>query len=509
MWQITRSTVCESLVNMIPVKRLGFLLSAIVAILCFTFVYVHLSGNNVKEEMKNYHIVRESQDFIEKMVNITTSTTTSTSCVETQAATKFIIALNYWEQLNMAMHNLFGLVNLAVAWDGVVVKPFTMNSRLYGLPSLCADEHWSTNVSMLSLSWLYNEKRLDKLSCVNNRRRFYRFDQFLSTANRQVILIHYVFYKEAHELSVLKDKDTNNNYLYKRLISDEIFECNGFKTIDKIGNDVLKSLNKEVHDFNYFRLLKHVCVNGTLETNSQMLATRTGIANYDYLTIIILNWRGIVKKSTNHVSAKGSHRIIRQFIHLPEYQKQHPKILYPSESVLYFASLFVKNFSRGAEFIAVHIRSEKLGQRADRIPNYIALCLAKTIKFLNELKTSSRQNMKIVLITDYSIHGSDSCRDCKGAKGTRRTLAENNLSPISFDPILFGAPTDSGFVSLVELNTLVHAKYLILVGGGAFQKQAMMQFRSPAPNHRGNMKEELYKVCWDDTIQLQKMKTKQ
>lgn len=488
---------------MMLIKKLGFLLSAIMVVVCFTLVYVHINGDTTREGV---HIQEKSQEMI--VTNTITSATVN-DCVQKHSS-KYIIGLNYWEQLNMAVHNLYTLVNLAVAWDGMVVKPYTMNSRLYGLPHLRADEYWSMNVSMLPLSWLFNEKNLDRLSCVEGSIQFSGFDQFLSSASRQVVILHYIFYKEAHELSVLNDKDSSNNHLYKRLISDEIFDCSGFITIDRIAKDILTSLNNEVNDMNYFKLLRHICINGTLETNPKMLATRTGIVDQDYITIIIVNWRGIVQKSTNHISAKGSHRVLRQFIHLPDYHSPLPKILYPSESVLYFTSQFVKTFSKGAGFIAMHIRSEKLGQRSDRVPQYITSCLTKTITFANEIKTSLTSNMKLIVITDYGVYGSDSCRDCKGAKYTRKILELNNFNPISFDPVIFKAPADSGFISLVELNTLLHSKYLILVGGGAFQKQAIMQFRNPAPNHHDNMKvQELYKVCWDDTIQIHKVKTKQ
>lgn len=49
---------------------------------------------------------------------------------------RYILSLNYWEQLTMATVNLFGLVCLGKLWNATTVQPFTSNSRLYGLRNL-------------------------------------------------------------------------------------------------------------------------------------------------------------------------------------------------------------------------------------------------------------------------------------------------------------------------------------------------------------------------------------
>ena len=46
---------------------------------------------------------------------------------------RFLLGLNYWEQLTMATLNMFQLVCLADSWNSSVVQPFTLDSRLYGL----------------------------------------------------------------------------------------------------------------------------------------------------------------------------------------------------------------------------------------------------------------------------------------------------------------------------------------------------------------------------------------
>lgn len=60
----------------------------------------------------------------------------------THSASRFIIGLNYWEQLTMATVNMFQLVCLADSWNASVVRPFTQDSRLYGLQNLKAGKFW-------------------------------------------------------------------------------------------------------------------------------------------------------------------------------------------------------------------------------------------------------------------------------------------------------------------------------------------------------------------------------
>jgi hypothetical protein len=55
-------------------------------------------------------------------------------------ASRFILGVNFWEQLTMATINMFQLVCLADSWNSSVVQPFTLDSRLYGLRNFKAGE---------------------------------------------------------------------------------------------------------------------------------------------------------------------------------------------------------------------------------------------------------------------------------------------------------------------------------------------------------------------------------
>lgn len=58
----------------------------------------------------------------------------------TKYASRFILGVNFWEQLTMATMNMFQLVCLADSWNSSMVQPFTLDSRLYGLRNFKAGE---------------------------------------------------------------------------------------------------------------------------------------------------------------------------------------------------------------------------------------------------------------------------------------------------------------------------------------------------------------------------------
>ena len=68
-----------------------------------------------------------------------------------------------------------------------------------------------------------------------------------------------------------------------------------------------------------------------------------------------------------------------------------------------------------------------------------------------------------------------------------------------FSPAKYDAVEDSGLVAAVEMETLAAADHLILIGGGAFQKQLGIKFRNKEPHIKGKQsKHRVHMVCWDD-----------
>lgn len=83
-----------------------------------------------------------TDNFINTMISDVSPDGQCSDCINN----RFILGLNYWEQLTMATFNLFQLVCLADSWNASVVQPFTLNSRLYGLKTFKAGEFYKLSI---------------------------------------------------------------------------------------------------------------------------------------------------------------------------------------------------------------------------------------------------------------------------------------------------------------------------------------------------------------------------
>ena len=420
----------------------------------------------------------------------------------------YVIGLNYWEQLNMAVSNLYSLVRVAADWNGVVVKPFTSNSRLFGLPHLRADEKWRSNLSSLPISVLFDSSHFMNMPCLYNLHPLVDFDEFILKGIRYVTIFHFIFERDIREKPVLEGMAGAE--IKERLKTDVIFVCDDILPIHVMKNDIIKSLNSEAkkHNSPPFKLLRYFCIDGSIQTTPNQLAKQTLLSETSF-SLLVINWRGLRGSVTVKSSAKGEHKSQRQFITNTS-STNHPtalkNIVYPSIYVLNNASYFLADVSGGEEFVGIHIRSEKLGLRETRINDFVPLCLREAIKLRDQLRQSTR-NQKSIVITDSGLYGSDSCKFCKGAKRTKEFLDVYGIKPVWFNPTRYHAPIDSGFVGLVEMNTLLQSQHLILVGGGAFQKQLAMRMRENiVAVHKGKVHRQVHMVCWDDQVKVKSLK---
>lgn len=423
------------------------------------------------------------------------------SCSRRISPSRFVIGLNYWEQTNMALGNMFALNRLAYDWSASLVWPFTLNSRLYGLPHLRADHKWrivaSRNETMLSLDHLFNINYLNLLGNTYNLSKLIDFRNFLEESNRLVTIMHFIHRTSSRERSILPASPE----LHHQLAKDAIFECINYPSIQTIAHDIMSALNIDA-SYRPFRLHRYCCVNASKETTPTQLAEKCGFgpSNVNF-SLLVLNWRGLGDTHIVKNSAKGLHKSQRSIITnltLREHPKGGRDIFKHSSEVLGNASYFLRKLKLSYnKFIGIHIRSEKLGQRSARISKFASTCLRKALRVSNNFQQF--ENYSTVLLTDYGAHGSDSCLACKGSRKIQQILRIHNIHPIHFDPFDYKSSDDSGFIAAVEMEVLIKARYIILVGGGAFQRQIAMQ------KHRlGSYKtrNSVIKVCWEDNINM-------
>lgn len=424
---------------------------------------------------------------------------------------RFVMGLYYWEQLNMATGNLFSLVHVARDLKARTVIPFTKNSRLYGLPNFCADYTWSESRNH-PLNLIYDVPKLNRLSCSFELPPFAPLQSFMESAKRDLIVVHFIHTKQARDQNLAA---VSSSELKAHLAGRSMAECSGVPHVQKLSTNITRMVNSVAMKFQSqpFQIINYICVNASHSIRLPELVEKAGLTG-DF-SLVFVTWRGISDTSLIKNAATGEH--VSQRIHLTEISER--PLLTPSLINMPFSSTAWENGSHmlasivgNKPFIGIHFRSEKLGQRNNRMPGFLARCLERTLHLQDNLLAKENATVPQVLVfVDYGKHGSNSCRNCKGAKMLRNALDNYKITPVHFIPHNGDAVNDSGFTAVVELGVLARAKHLILVGGGAFQKQTALEFRNQTMHNiqttgQKSIKRSVYRVCWDDLGRVKRLK---
>ena len=413
----------------------------------------------------------------------------------------------------MATGNLFSLVHVASDLGARTVLPFTKNSRLYGLPNFCADYTWSSSNNP-SLDLLYDIPQLNRLSCSFGLPPFASMQSFMQSAKRDVVIVYFIHAKQARDQSLSVGSSTAE--LKTQLGGRTIAECSDVPLVQQLSSNVSTMMNNVAtqHRAQPFHITKYVCVNTSHVIKFSELVEKTGIQ--EDFTLVFVTWRGISDNPVIKNSATGEH--VSQRIHLSEIS-QRP-LLSPSlvkmpasSSVWGNGSLLLAATVGDKPFIGIHFRSEKIGQRNNRIPGFFARCIEQALRVRNELvekENKFNNTLQVLFFVDYGKQGSNSCKNCRGAKMLRSTLKKIGITPVQFEPESSHAIVDSGFAAMVESSSLSRATHLVLVGGGAFQKQIALGLNNQtvhgATHFRPRIKRSMYRICWEDLGKVRKLK---
>jgi hypothetical protein len=393
---------------------------------------------------------------------------------------KFVLALSYWEQLTMATTSLYDLVEFAKDWNARAVQPFTLLAEFWGLPSTA---NYPTIKSMPRHILSQKDKLTHKLDNIFNMSvlnsdilcgkfnypPLASFDEFINTAHRDIVLLHFNF-DETPESDYFKD----NHCIDCWLIMKE------FRTLAK---KLLQNLNRISNKYNKpsFRIINAFCFNHLHITTPKEIAKLCGFHDSDNITIIITVWRGYSDIPT---------KTFRLIVHKHALE-QRPSLfssggLYAlNDNVLSNSSAYLRKISHGKPFIAVHIRTEKMNKHMSNA------CFHKVWKLISLLKIMFFEDIDIKYFVDYGQFGSFTADDLYITRLIKyKYLKHKKIIPLHYNPKEFGGLADQGFVALVELSTIARAKVLLLVGGGSFQDQIYMNFK------RNQNAAVAYKVCW-------------
>lgn len=349
------------------------------------------------------------------------------------------------------------------------------------------------------MSLIYDTTELNLLLRRHRLPPLTTFQKFLELATRQVIVIHYIPLNEAHEIKVMTSK--NGSWIRSAMKSDSVVDCSSY--LQGYKAQLARNLNRELQAASIagtkFTIVKYVCVNASILTTPQELAAKVGIPSSGGTSVIVVNWRGTSKNPIITNSAKGAHpnkRILMAHVcRTGNISALTSKVLPYSPSVTKMANSYGNSIGlrTGQKFIAVHLRSEKIGLRETRFPNALQTCIKKLMAVRTRL-VNAHPTMPVIDMTDFGPYSSDTCKTCWSAKMAWKMYEKSGIKLVQFDPAHFNATVDRGFASAVDMELLASASYLVLCGGGSFQNQAALRFlKNGKPNDR------LSQVCTTDS----------
>lgn len=102
---------------------------------------------------------------------------------------RYTLAVGYREQMTRATQNLFSLVHVALDWGARTVVPFTLDSKLFGLPESNRRKlDVMFNISEMNTNLLCKTYKLPPLS---------DFEEFMKTADRSIVFVHLAWYSQS------------------------------------------------------------------------------------------------------------------------------------------------------------------------------------------------------------------------------------------------------------------------------------------------------------------------
>lgn len=398
---------------------------------------------------------------------------------------RFVMALSYWEQLTMATTNLCSLIAFSRHWQARTVSPFTRNAEMWGLPSTVNYPIFhgmppiykggpGKPIGSLFNTTVFNSHML----CAKyDIPPLADFDDFILNANRSIRLLHFNFFAYGYQIPKSKAFGNDSNYI----------NCHNYSTFHDFSMRLLIYLNNVASQrgLPHFTVDAACCVNHRHLVTPEEMARQCGFHDLDSFTIIVTIWRGYSEFPTKkfRLVVPPDSPVLRR--------PSSSDSVYPlNDDILSNVTAYYNTISGGRDFIAVHIRTAKLGML-----DYVAKrrlstkCFSLVWDLISQLK-KQYEGLPIKYFVDYGPYGSHSSEIGLGKRVSKRPFAQRNIIPLHYNPAQYGGWTDQGYVALVEQSAVSKAKVLVLLGGGSFQDQILTRFK-----HRGKG-DGAYTLCW-------------
>ena len=490
---------CSLLKAFIPVHLLRrhvkkFLLTLIALVLVFLLNNI-IFGNFIKAVLQkpdeNFIYIEDDElnviEYITKITNVQESK-------DLYSTDSFFIALSYFEQLTCGTRNLFSAGYVAENFGAKVVLPFLLHSRLYGIPDLIPSKVMPGKY--FDLSTIYDIKKLNDTFNKITGTYLVKFEEFIYHAPREIMILDFPIvaenYTEQHLGLAYRDAAFLHNLM--NFSNIKAFDC--FHHVNKdqlMVRDVELMLRRVTRllGVQEFVIKEYICIAPTLDISTDEIKRLIE----EPRTILTSEWKGCAYQTCDIQAAHNSIKPFRNRILYSTQKRSIAKnfVLPFSDSIKLTAMDYLRRINMSAPYISLHIRIEKL-QRLNLVINDRTLCCLDLLRnLIDSLK--QRKFGQILMITDISEYGTDSCIDVKCMQYVRKVqsiLTSIGLVQTRFNPKLTGSSESPAFVSLVEMNMLATGNRLVVIGGGSFKKQIINHFLQSNPVNN------VYQVCTEE-----------
>lgn len=335
----------------------------------------------------------------------------------------------------MATNNFLQLTALAAYGGRQVVVPFVKNSHFSGVNIMNGYE---------PLDRYYNVTELSNLLRLHGYATLIDWEQFKNVCKGKLdILVHF-------------DYEGNKEH-WNTSFAAPYSSC-------EHRNHRNGSLKKRNYGFD---IVQQICVDVSFLTSVEKFEEEV----LDGLPCVgIWEWRG--------ASTRSSYRTKFDLSSMVRSELSYRNVsLFLSSKLVRIAAHFIKNVI-GAEFIALHIRSEHMLKAGKDIATVKKCLLNLTSRVKAICKQKNMLHFRVFLATDFNKFGSSS-KMVEQARKHAQSLMETMafLDPVTFKPEHYRL-TDNGEVAITEMAILTSGKYLIVMGGGSFQNWVVAQFHS-------------------------------
>ena len=409
----------------------------------------------------SFHQLKNDVDLnvpAELSVYVSESSTKRTPTVQVissqQASTGYVFSVTYWEQMASGLCSVMSLQ----CWAGkltppmLVLKPFYLDGWPKSLPYM---------YNVVTFSDVFDIDRWNNVSSADHYAPLTSWEQYKHNAPRNLIVVKIIYWW----LNTGKSSGLTKNTRLELGCDDEFFKL-------------------EDSFFSSFDIVRKVCINlsyGDILTLEEFNTHIFGHFNPGSVSVVFKEWRGISARSKFRVSLNGSNC---EWHSVPSLRAWSP-----SEKVKSAAIQYIERFLGNGEYVAVMMRLERSlrGQNMSCLPDIMSRVLSqvKNVQKRTGINTT-------FLAADIGKFGSATLQvssllwESFSAffdqlyKGSKSVLEwEKSFEQVS-------GTEDRDFVAMLQATVVSHAKCVIFVGHGNFQKHTKHMYENahgnePAP----------------------------